>query len=65
MVTVTGWGVDLKYMGVEPKIGIPGYPKMDGGEHNEKAYFLMDDLGGFSTPLVLETSVGKENETSG
>ncbi len=37
------------YMGVEPKIGVEFYPKMD-GENNGKPYEQMDDLGE-NTPI--------------
>ena len=38
---------------MDPKIGVPPNPKMD-GENNGKPDFLMDDLG---VPLFLETPI--------
>ena len=47
-----GWvGVVVSDVGVEPKIGGFGTPKMD-GENNGKPYETWDDLG---VPLFLET----------
>ena len=47
--TVTGWGVDPRYMGVNPKIGVY-IPKMD-GLFQGKPVIKMDDLGVF--PLFV------------
>ena len=45
-----------RYLSVEPKIGGCFTPKMD-GENNGKPYFLMDDLGGFPTPIFGSTPI--------
>ena len=43
-------------MGVNPKIsGNFTPPKMDGENNGSKPYFLMDDLGGFTTPIFGNT----------
>ena len=43
-------------MGVNPKIVFFLPPKMD-GENNGKPFFLMDDLGGFTTPIFGSTPI--------